>query len=139
MTKLFILFVAGLTAGSIPGWSQSSLSLRNNLALLSTDIPARDSGAYAPPPPVYETKQAAAASFTLLPQENSFLLHLKSDHNHVTMLVIDSVGDIVQTVSPDAATGGFYELPVLDGPHEPGLYVIKLVINEQVVTFRTIR
>lgn len=79
------------------------------------------------------------ASFALHLQASSVLLHLKKDHNQVTLQVINAIGNTVQISSEENLSVGFYELPVLDPGLPSGIYMVKMVINEHVSTFQAVR
>ena len=95
---------------------------------------ALDSSATAP-----VSRAAAALSFTYYRQATSVLLHLKKSHNQVTLQVTNTIGNTVQLLSEENLVGGFYELPVLNQWLLSGVYTVRIVINEQVSTFQTVR
>ena len=65
------------------------------------------------------------------------LLHLKDERNYVTLQVMSAVGQVVQTSSADLPNG-FHELVLLDRSAEPALYVLRLIINQEIVTFSAV-
>ena len=65
------------------------------------------------------------------------LLHLKDERNYVALQVMSATGQVVQTANADLS-GGFHELTLLDRSSEPALYVFRLIINQEVVTFSAI-
>ncbi len=64
------------------------------------------------------------------------LLHLTDERNHVALRVTDLTGKVVQNDARTNVSGGFYEILLANGPAVPTLYVLKLIINQEVVTFR---
>ena len=141
MTSYSIIIFMALALRSLSISAQSSSDIENKLAVMSSAVHALDSSEQmllSRPLPATSEK-VSVASFTVHRQKSSLLLHLRQAHNKVELQVINSMGDVVQTTSPDDISSGFYELPVLSQPHEPGLYVVKLVVNERVIMFRTRR
>ncbi|MGB3777096.1 MAG: hypothetical protein WA960_01960 [Tunicatimonas sp.] len=86
-------------------------------------------------PPV---RRSANASFVLHHQADAVLLHLKDERNYVTLQVMSATGLVVQTNTQAHLSGGFHELTLLNRPTKPALYVLRLVINQEVVTFSTV-
>ena len=146
MANRFILFLAFLLGGILPLLAQarqdtqSSGSAESRIAMLATDSKSLNSEEYATAQSsaTLPTGQILTNSFALHRQKNSLLLHLKDDHNQVSLQVTNAVGSIVQT-SAKNFTSGFYELPILNDRVAPGIYVIKLVINEQTITLRSVK
>ena len=82
-------------------------------------------------------RRFANASFVLHHQADAVLLHLKDERNYVTLQVMNTTGLVVQTTRADLL-GGFHELTLIDRSDEPALYVLQLIINQEVITFSAI-
>ena len=86
-------------------------------------------------PPV---RRSANASFVLHHQADAVLLHLKDERNYVTLQVMSTTGLVVQTTTKADLSGGFHELTLLNRSAKPALYVLRLIINQEVVTFSAV-
>ena len=65
------------------------------------------------------------------------LLHLKDERNYVTLQVMNATGLVVQTTHADLS-GGFHELPLPNPSAKPALYALRLIVNQEVVTFSAV-
>ena len=83
-------------------------------------------------------RRFANASFVLHHQADAVLLHLKDERNYVTLQVMNATGLVVQTTTGADLSGGFHELTLMNRSAEPALYVLRLIINQEVVTFSAI-
>ena len=148
MIEKVILFIAVFLGGVLPVLAQSheptppppnfrtqALSGIAQLVSVEEYITATQVSSSSLPP----VERLPAGSFTLHRQKASLLLHLKDNHNQVALQVTNAVGNIVQTSPEIYSAGGFYELSILSNHSESGIYVVKLIVNEQVVIFRTVR
>ena len=135
----FIFAVVSVLAQS-NAYAQSSKS-GDNIAMLPTEAQPLTPEDYtaAMLSSSLSVEQPSAASFTLHRQDASILLHLKTHQNQVVVHITNAVGNVVQILSEENISGGFYELPILNKQTKPGIYVVKLIINEQVVTFQTVQ
>ena len=137
----FLLTVIAATAQS-GGYAIASIGSLDKVAALPPDTQPLTPEAYATalaPIDVAPGLPVATASFAFHRHASSVLLHLKKDHNQVTLQVINAVGNTVQFSSEENLPGGFYELPVLDPWLPSGIYMVKMVINEHVSTFQAVR
>ena len=138
---LLILFLGG--ARSVSAQSdqrEQPLSLNNNLALLPTEVRSLRSEEYVIASTSSPATQQSASGVLLTRyyQQASLLLHLK-DNRRVALRVTNAVGNVVQTSFETTFARGFYELPLLRDYSKAGIYVIKLVIDDQAVTFRVVQ
>lgn len=81
------------------------------------------------------THSLTSSSFVLHHQADAVLLHLKGEHNYVKLQVMSALGQVLQTTTQANLSGGFHELTLLSSSAEPTLYVLRLVINQEVITF----
>ena len=143
LTLLFVVLLGGtLSVAAQSGLTQPRLDSSDNIAMATTKTRSLSSEEYActlSSPVPLTTQQVPTGSFAVHRQEASLLLHLKNNHNQVILQVTNPVGNIVQASPKVVFSDGFYELPILDKPVGPGIYFVKLVVNEQVVTFRTVK
>ena len=139
-TKIVLLF----TAFSAVAWSatgqngvdSSGQPLSATAWLVPTEPPLRNPAQQASSAPSRSNSSLTGTSFRLHHEGDALLLHLTDKRNHVTLRVTDLTGKVVQTDARINVSGGFYEIPLANGPTVPTLYVLKLIINQEVVTFR---
>ena len=107
------------------------------IAWLALEEPPSDNPVLQTTPLVPPVRRSADASFVLHHQADAVLLHLKNERNYVTLEVMSATGQVVQSTTRVDLSGGFHELTLPNRSAEPAFYVLRLVINQEVVTFST--
>ncbi len=85
--------------------------------------------------PLPARRAATDASFVLHHQADAVLLHLKNERNYVALQVMSATGQVIQATTHTNLSGGFHELTLLNSPTEPTFYVLRLIINQEVIAF----
>ena len=88
---------------------------------------------------VLANKGLSTVLFKQYHHSNSLLLHLTKSRQWVSLQVTNAVGNVVQHSPKTTLAKGFYELPILNDHNKTGIYVVKIVIDDQAATFRTIQ
>jgi hypothetical protein len=116
----------------------SQLGSAPRIAWLALEEPSPDDSVLPTPalPPIRQ--QLANASFALHHRADAVLLHLKDERNHVTLQVMSATGFVVQTTTRVDLSGGFHELILPNPSAKPALYALRLIINQEVITFSTV-
>lgn len=104
--------------------------------LVSEKRPLSDSTSQATPPSP-PTERRAPVSFALHRQADAVLLHLKDKRNYISLRISSPTGQEVQSITQTNLSGGFYELALPSRSANPGLYLLKLIVNHEVITFST--
>ncbi len=108
------------------------------IAWLAMEEPPLDDPISSARPSLPPVRQSANASFVLHHQADAVLLHLKDERNYVTLQVMSATGRVVQATTRADLSGGFHELTLLNRSAKPALYVLRLIINQEVVTFSAV-
>ena len=138
---LFFIVLGGSPCFLFAQSTQSALSLNysDNILLVEEAAIRTEEIATATPSSMSTNKSPSTILFKQYHQTNALLLHLTEDHQRVSLQVTNAVGNVVQHSPKTTLAKGFYELPILYNHTKAGIYVVKIVIDDQVATFRTIQ
>ena len=116
-----------------PALSQSGRDSIKLLVQRQTYVPA-----VKPKPAVAPTKSPAFSNLKerVHRKDHDLLIHLPQSSNYVQLYIKDALGNTVRLVAYEALSEGFYEIPLLTPQHPGGLYMARLVINQQVYTYQ---
>lgn len=122
-----------LTLVGTPALSQSLHDSTKLLVQRQTYVPvAKPKPAAAP----NESPAFSNLSARVHRKDYDLLIHLPQSSNYVQLYIKDALGSIVRSVAYKTLSEGFYEIPLLSSQYPGGLYVARLVINQQVYTYQ---